>query len=118
MSFDVPSAGGIATAIRRAWLSTLALILLSSLPLLQGATLNDICANAEPIPSAGPFPHYTITRDITLATAVGDPPVPTCYRADLPSLNRSVWYSFTPAQTSAYTISACSDTPTATTVDD
>lgn len=96
----------------------LAALFLIGLPQLQAAALNDTCAAAEIIPGAGPFPHWTTTRDITLATAVGDPPAPTCYLFDLPSLNRSVWYSFTPSRTSLYTISACSDAPTATTVGD
>src|SRR5215813_6734485 len=79
------------------------------------APANDLCAGAEIIPGAGPFPYLTsVTTDITDATITGDPPLPSCQN----SVSRSIWYTFIPATTSDYTISSCADAPTATTVDD
>src|ERR1041384_2880155 len=76
---------------------------------------NDTCAGAEIIPAAGPFPYLTaVTADITDATNTGDPTVPSCQT----SVSRSIWYRFTPTATATYTISACADSPTGTTVDD
>jgi hypothetical protein len=76
---------------------------------------NDLCAGAEIIPAAGPFPYLTaVTSDITDATVTGDPPGPSCQIG----LSRSIWYTFTPATTADYTISSCTGAPTATTVDD
>jgi uncharacterized repeat protein (TIGR01451 family) len=75
---------------------------------------NDQCAGAESVPGAGPFPHLTAITDLTDATTTGDPPEPSCQA----NLSRSVWYSFTPAATADYTISACSDAPAGTTLDD
>ena len=76
---------------------------------------NDLCAGAEVIPPAGPFPYLTaVTADITDATTTGDPSVPTCQT----SVSRSIWYTFTPTVTGNYTISSCADAPTGTTVDD
>lgn len=76
---------------------------------------NDTCAGAEVIPAGGPFPHLTaVTADITDATVSGDPPLPSCQNL----LSRSIWYTFTPSTTAAYTISSCSSDGTSTTVDD
>ncbi len=76
---------------------------------------NDLCAGAEVVPAAGPFPYDTaVTADITDATTTGDPPIPSCQA----NVSRSIWYAFTPTVTAAYTISNCSDTPTGSTVDD
>ncbi|MEK6304145.1 MAG: HYR domain-containing protein, partial [Acidobacteriota bacterium] len=79
------------------------------------APSNDLCAGAEVIPAAGPFPYLTaVTADITDATVTGDPPLPSCQT----SVSRSIWYTFTPSATSSYTISSCADAPTGSTVDD
>jgi hypothetical protein len=79
---------------------------------------NDMCAGAIVIPPAGPFPHLTaVTADITDATLTGDPAVPSCTFLGGP-VSRGTWYTFTPSTTALYTISACADAPTATTVDD
>jgi len=76
---------------------------------------NDLCANAEVIPAAGPFPFMTaVTADITDATTSGDPPLPSCQT----NVSRSIWYRFTPSTTATYTISTCALDGTATTVDD
>lgn len=84
-----------------------------TIPLVAPA--NDDCSGAEVIPGAGPFPHLTaVTADITMATATGDPASPSCQ----PSVQRSIWYTFTPTATGLYTISSCSDAPTGTTVED
>jgi hypothetical protein len=69
---------------------------------------NDTCANAEIIPASGPFPHFTPTNDITLATTVGDPPDPSCYSNG----RKSVWFRFTPAASGNYFISTGTDTAT------
>lgn len=82
---------------------------------VEVAPPNDLCAGAEVIPAAGPFPYLTaVTADITDATLTGDPPVPSCQT----NVSRSVWYTFTPAATATYTISSCADSPTGSTVDD
>ena len=75
---------------------------------------NDQCFSAELIPPAGPFPFLSRVTDIADATVSGDPPLPPF----LSGPSRSVWYSFTPAQTGFYTISSCRDAPTDTTVGD
>src|SRR5262249_33603210 len=50
----------------------------------------------------------------------GDPVAPSCFNPifDPAKLLRSVWYSFTPALSSKYSISTCTAAPTATTVPD
>ncbi len=85
---------------------------------LQAAPANDNCSGAEIIPPSGPFPHLTSIQNITLATTNGDPLPPSCYSFDLPSLARSVWYSFTPDVSASYAISTCTEAPTSTTVVD
>jgi hypothetical protein len=85
----------------------------------RGAPANDQCAGAIVIPGAGPFPALTpVTADISDATSTGDPvAVPSCAFAGGP-VSRSTWYAFTPSATASYTISACADSPTSTTIDD
>ena len=81
----------------------------------QVAPPNDLCAGAEVIPGAGPFPFLTTTTaNITDATTAGDPPAPTCQT----NISRSIWYRFTPTTTAQYTISSCAGAPTGTTVSD
>ncbi len=75
---------------------------------------NDQCSGADVIPGSGPFPYLSTVVDIADATSTGDPPVPSCQS----NVSRSVWFSFTPATSGAYTFSLCPDAPTATTVDD
>jgi uncharacterized repeat protein (TIGR01451 family) len=76
---------------------------------------NDLCGGAEVLPGAGPFPLLSaITGDITDATTTGDPGIPSCQT----NISRSIWYTFTPATTGAYTISSCADAPTSSTLDD
>ena len=76
---------------------------------------NDQCGGAAVIPPAGPFPYLTaLIPDISSATTLGDPAPPSCQ----PDVSRSVWYSFTPATSGAYSFSLCADAPTGTTVDD
>ncbi len=76
---------------------------------------NDQCAGAEVIPAAGPFPYFTaVTADITDATTVGDPPLPSCQT----NVSRSIWYRFTPSATATYDFSTCASDGTASTVDD
>ncbi|HXI03852.1 MAG TPA: DUF11 domain-containing protein, partial [Candidatus Saccharimonadales bacterium] len=79
------------------------------------APTNDLCAGAETIPDAGPFPYLTsITSDIGGATTAGDPPPPSCQS----NVSRSIWYAFTPSADGRYAFSLCADSPTGTTVDD
>jgi len=87
-------------------------------PLAEAGSLaapaNDLCGGAAVVPASGPFPYLSAVVDLTDATTTGDPPSPSC-QADI---SRSVWFAFTPAATSAYTFSVCSDAPTDTTVED
>ena len=69
---------------------------------------NDMCATAEVIPANGPFPHFTGITDITKAGTEATPSAPTC--ADY--VSKSVWYRFTPAETTLYRISSCDETAT------
>jgi hypothetical protein len=69
---------------------------------------NDMCAGAETIPGAGPFPYLTTIADTTLATTNGDPPMPSCQPHGL----RSVWYRFTPSVAATYDLSLCTNTAT------
>jgi hypothetical protein len=69
---------------------------------------NDTCANAVIVPPSGPFPYFTPTNDITLATLTGDPPVPTCY----PDGRKSVWFRFTPTEGGSYFFTTGTDTAT------
>lgn len=78
------------------------------------APSNDTCPGAEIVPGAGPFPWSTATHDVSGATTTGDPPLPTCQ----PDISRSIWFRFTPAATTEYTFSLCSEAPTATTLED
>lgn len=75
---------------------------------------NDLCAGAEVIPGAGPFPYLSGTHDLTDATTDGDPPLPSCQT----NLSRSVWFAFTPAASGSYALSLCADGPTGTSVED
>jgi hypothetical protein len=82
---------------------------------------NDTCAGAEVIPGAGPFPYVTAVTDTAMATSTGDPAIPSCTTPASPPptvVSRTVWYTFTPGVTAQYTISSCSNAPTATTVED
>ncbi len=75
---------------------------------------NDTAADAELIPGNS-FPVLSSTvANITNATTTGDPPVPSCQS----SVSRSMWFKFTPDQTTPYRIWAAAEGPTATTVDD
>lgn len=80
---------------------------------VAGPPPNDTCAGAEVIPTAGPFPYLTAITDLTSATTNGDPAAPSCVFG---SVNRGIWYRFTPPSTQLYTISCSGDT--ATTVQD
>lgn len=93
------------------------LLQFSSPTSMQGAVPpNDTCAGAAAIPAAGPFPYLTpLVPDITDATSAGDPLTPPCLRSGS-TVSRSIWYTFTPAQTALYSLSLAYDT--ATTVDD
>jgi Secretion system C-terminal sorting domain len=76
---------------------------------------NDLCSGAIVIPNTS-FPVLsTLISDITQATSTGDP-IPACQA----SVSRGVWFSFTPAATSCYTIASCPEAPysTGTTVSD
>ena len=76
---------------------------------------NDQCSGAEVIPAAGPFPYLApVISDISEATTAGDPPIPDCQTF----VSRSVWYSFTPADSGIYTFSTCTDRAPGTTVED
>jgi hypothetical protein len=75
---------------------------------------NDDCGSAETIPANGPFPYLTAVVNINDATTNEDPGLLSC--SDF--VANSVWYTFTPLATAVYTISTCSDAPTATTVRD
>ncbi len=76
---------------------------------------NDLCAGAEVINGAGPFPiSSTVTADVTDATLTGDPPTPSCQT----NVSRSIWYRFTPSTTATYTLTTCNSDGSATTVDD
>jgi hypothetical protein len=78
------------------------------------AAPNDLCTGADDIPPGGPFPYLTPVWDITGATTNGEPVIPSCQS----SVKNSLWFRFAPAQSGLYTISSCSDAPTATTVED
>src|SRR5262249_23704062 len=69
---------------------------------------NDLCAGAEVIPSAGPFPYLTAVTDSIRATTTGDPPDPSCQVAGF----RSLWYRFSPAASGAYVFTTVSNTAT------
>jgi hypothetical protein len=69
---------------------------------------NNTCDTPEFIPSSGPFPHFTSTNDITLATIAGDPPAPTCYADG----RKSVWFRFNPTTSGTYLITTGPQTAT------
>ncbi|MCI0743900.1 MAG: hypothetical protein L0Y58_00705 [Verrucomicrobia subdivision 3 bacterium] len=75
---------------------------------------NDFCSGAVVIPPAGPFPYFTVPRDIEEATNTVGEPIAACQEF----IARSIWYSFTPSANAAYTITTCTDAGTATTVAD
>jgi peptidase C25-like protein len=85
----------------------------------QVAPSNDLCAGAEVIPGAGPFPIFTaVTADVTDATITGDPPAPSCQTCVSGQVSRSIWYRFTPSVSASYGISSCASDGTASTADD
>ena len=67
------------------------------------APANDLCAAAELIPGAGPFPYVTSIVNITTAGDEAIPPAPTCPTAT--PISRSIWFSFTPTTTGSYRFS-------------
>lgn len=77
----------------------------------------DLCTNATLIPGSGPFPYFTPVLSIAGTTTSGDPAF-SCDTADNSTVVNSLWYRFTPTRTAVYTLSTCSDAPTATTVGD
>src|SRR5687768_12116648 len=73
------------------WCCLLSLALLHA---ASGAPTNDLCSDAELIPGSGPFPYYSVViPDVSDATTVGDPPVPSCSAG---GVSRSIWYQFAP----------------------
>jgi len=87
-------------------LTTCILCFQASLLLAAAPPPNDLCAGAEVIPGAGPFPYRTqLIPDISGATTAGDPVLPVsntnCYQI----VSRGVWYKFTPAAAGAYLLS-------------
>jgi hypothetical protein len=77
---------------------------------------NDTCAGAIIIPAAGPFPVNTTPVDVTDATVGGDPPSPSCFVPG--TLNRSIWYRFTPSTTATYTLTTCASDGASSSLDD
>ncbi|HKQ36698.1 MAG TPA: hypothetical protein VJ063_01395, partial [Verrucomicrobiae bacterium] len=80
-------------------------LLAGPLDLRAAPPANDQCSGAEIIPGdVGPSPYYSsIVTNIHEATVIGDPPPPTnCYGGQI---SRSIWYKFTPLQSSLYTVS-------------
>jgi hypothetical protein len=102
--FVTPKSLGGRTAIARR----------TSLPGLLAVPANDLCVGSEVLPGAGPFPLLSSIVDVADATDPGDPPPPTCQG----DVSHGVWFSFTPATSAIYDLSACADAPTATTLDD
>jgi hypothetical protein len=81
-----------------------ALAAFCAFPLIAAAQpANDLCPGAEVIPAQGPFPYVTAVTDLLNATSTE--PVPSCQS----SVNRGVWYVFTPAQSGTYVLSTCQD---------
>jgi hypothetical protein len=73
---------------------------------------NDNCAGAITIPGTGPFPYLAVTNDTAKATDNAADPLPECEV----EFYRSVWFRFTPVETTTYSFST--GTETATTIDD
>lgn len=91
-----------------------ALFTLGALRAPAAVPVNDRCPFAIVIPTNGPFPHFTATVDITEATVINDPPLPSCQT----DVSRSVWYTFRPAITDTYRITTCAASVTNTTISD
>lgn len=62
---------------------------------------NDACSNAVVL-TAGTA--SAIVPDISLATATGDPPAPSCATG---TESQSTWYQFTPSTSGSYSVSTC-----------
>ncbi len=79
--------------------------------------VNDQCAGALVVPSAGPFPVFLPSPNDNLpiagASDVGDPPLPVFPGLERTNLAHSVWFKFTPADSGLYTFSTGVDTYTA-----
>lgn len=75
------------------------------------APVNDTCAGALIVPSAGPFPYWTPVVEISGATTTGDEVLPLTDCGDA-SFSRSVWFKFTPPASALYTLSVGADTAT------
>ena len=106
------------TASRLAAIAFIALVGFGLCPFIHAAAPpNDTCANAQVIPSTGPFPYVTDSVDLSDATILGDPPTPSC--PTFPdTASRSVWYRFTPTFSDFYRFSTCADAGAGTTVND
>jgi len=77
---------------------------------------NDLCAGAEVIPGAGPFPYLSLRiPDISSATTNGDPVLPSSPPECHQTVSRGIWYEFTPAASGFYNFTV---NDTATTVAD
>jgi hypothetical protein len=74
------------------------------------APTNNVCSQAEVIPTDATLPYSTLVTDTTLADETGDPPSSCAFGA------RSVWYQFSPPSAGIYIFSTGADT--VTTVDD
>src|SRR5262245_44536203 len=72
----------------------------------NAASANDLCANAQVIPSNAVFPYLTTTVNIAENTNAGDPPPPTCSLGGN-SANGAAWYVFTPSISGVYTFNDC-----------
>lgn len=75
----------------------------STVALAQPA--NDLCANAQVLPPAGPFPVLSTTVSLT-GVALASESTFSCLTTPT-NTNSSVWYSFTPAASGTYVISNC-----------
>lgn len=80
------------------------------------APANDTCATASVIPAAGPFPYWTATNDTTLATTTAGIS-PACLSDPEQVPSRDLWYTFQPANSGSYIISAKLDETGSTTPD-
>ena len=57
-------------------IALLAILFVSSRPILAAQPTNDVCEGAEVIPSDALFPYWTAVTDISEATTINDPPPP------------------------------------------
>jgi hypothetical protein len=78
---------------------------------------NDFASGAINIPDGPPYPQLTASVDITDATTGGNPGAEPSFGSGN-SVDRTIWYTFTPSVSTLYRVETCGGIATGTTITD